>query len=151
MVSKTIPVNFAILNSLIIRVGLGNLVVALVAFIVSAITAPLFFAISVLIGTVIGIINLSLLARTIKSGFLFEPDKVQGFVTKRYYLRLLATLLVIGILVSKNLADPIGLIIGLSVIMTATLAATIYFAKHAPAEPAPAVVSRGIKQGKESV
>ncbi|MBI3397839.1 MAG: ATP synthase subunit I [Deltaproteobacteria bacterium] len=130
MASKTIPVNFDALNPLFIRIGVGNLIVALVVFIVSIIAASTFFAISVIMGTVIGIINLSVLARTIKSGFLFKPDKAQSFVMKRYYLRLIATLFIIGVLVSKNLAAPIGLIIGLSVIMINTLTTTIYFAKR---------------------
>ncbi|MBI5048620.1 MAG: ATP synthase subunit I [Deltaproteobacteria bacterium] len=129
MVSKPITVNFNALYPIFMKVGLGNLIVSAVAFIVSAMAASVFAAVSVFIGTAIGIINLSIMARTVKNGFLFKPDKAHLFIMKRYYIRFFATIFVVGVLVSKNLANPVGLIIGFSIIMSATMASTIYFAK----------------------
>ena len=143
-------INFDILHPLFVRVGRANLIISAIAFIITAIVSSTFMVLSVIIGTVIGMANLSILARTVKSGFLFKPDNAQRFVIKRYYIRFIATIFIIGILVSKNLADPVGLIMGFSIIMITTLLAAIYFSKHVSAEPAPAVVSRGIKQGKEA-
>ena len=143
-------INFDILHPLFVKVGRANLIISAIAFIITAIVSSTFVVLSVIIGTVIGMANLSILARTVKSGFLFKPDNAQRFVITRYYIRFIATIFIIGILVSKNLADPVGLIIGFSIIMITTLLAAIYFSKHVPTEPAPAVVSRGIKQRKEA-
>ena len=129
MVSKTIPVNLDTLHPMFMRVGLGNLVASAAAFIISVRVASIFVAVSVLIGTAIGIINLSVMAKTVKSGFVLKSDKAQRFVMKRYYLKVIATILVIGILLSKGFADPIGLIIGFSIIIITTMATAIYFAK----------------------
>lgn len=130
MASKTTrQINFGILHPLLVKVERINLIVAAIAFIVTAVVATTFVVLSVVIGTIIGVTNLSVLARTVKSGFLFEPDRAQRFVMKRYYMRLIATIFIVGILVSENLADPVGLIIGFSIIMLATLASAIYFAK----------------------
>ena len=151
MVSNTIQqVNFDILHPLFLKVGRANLIISAIAFIITAMISSTFMVLSVVIGTVIGITNLSILAWTVKSGFLFKPDKAQRFVMKRYYITLIATIFIVSILVSKNLADPVGLIIGFSIIIITTLLAAIYFSKHVPTEPAPAVVSRGIKQRKEA-
>lgn len=151
MVSNTIQqIDFDILHPLFVKVVRVNLIISAIAFIITAIVSSTFMVLSVIIGTVIGITNLSILARTVKSGFLFKPDNAKQFVMKRYYIRFIATIFIVGILVSKNLADPVGLIIGFSITMITTLIAAIYFSKHAPAEPAPAVLSSGIKQGKEA-
>ena len=143
MVSNTIQqVNFDILHPLFLKVGRANLIISAIAFIITAMISSTFMVLSVVIGTVIGITNLSILAWTVKSGFLFKPDKAQRFVMKRYYIKLIATIFIVSILVSKNLADPVGLIIGFSITMITTLTSAIYFSKHVPA---------GIKQGKEAV
>src|SRR3989338_6791141 len=151
MVTNAIQqINFDILHPLFVKVGRADLIISAIAFIITAIVSSTFMVLSVIIGTVIGMANLSILARTVKSGFLFKPDNAQRFFITRYYIRFIATIFIIGILVSKNLADPVGLIIGFSIIMITTLLAAIYFSKHVPTEPAPAVVSRGIKQRKEA-
>ena len=143
-------INFDILHPLFVKVGRANLIISAIAFIITAIVSSTFMVLSVIVGTVIGMANLFILARNLKGGFSFKPDNAQRFVITRYYIRFIATIFIIGILVSKNLADPVGLIIGFSIIMITTLLAAIYFSKHVPTEPAPAVVSRGIKQRKEA-
>ena len=115
-------INFDILHPLFVKVGRANLII-------SAIVSSTFMVLSVIIVTVIGMANLSILARTVKSGFLFKPDNAQRFVITRYYIRFIATIFIIGILVSKNLANPVGLIIGFSIVIITTLTTTIYFAK----------------------
>ena len=130
MVFRSMPeVKFDMLQPVLIKVGAANVVASVIAVGTSAIVASAFVVFSVLMGAMIGAINLSLLTRTIKNGFSFNPEKAQRFVIKRYYIRLLTTIVIIGILVSRNIAEPVGLVIGFSVIMMTTLTATIYFAK----------------------
>lgn len=121
--------NLDTLYSMFIRVGWGNLVVSVVAFVVSVMITSVFMAVSVLIGAAISIINLSVMARSVKNSFLLKSDKAQQFVIQRYYIRFIATLFIIALLVSKKLVSPIGLIVGFSIIMITTLSTTIYFAK----------------------
>lgn len=128
MVSNAAQIKLGALNPLL-KIGLGNLIVSIIAFTISSAVISLFIGGSVLTGTVIGIINLSVLTKTIKTSFLFDPDRAQRFVIKRYYLRLIVTFFVIGILIVKNLINPVGLIIGLTIITITTLVSTIYFAK----------------------
>lgn len=129
MVSNAAQIKLGALNPLL-KIGLGNLIVSIIAFTISSAVISLFIGGSVLTGTVIGIINLSVLTKTIKTSFLFDPDRAQRFVIKRYYLRLIVTFFVIGILIVKNLVNPVGLIIGLTIITITTLVSTIYFAKR---------------------
>src|SRR3972149_898375 len=140
MVSNGIEINY-MFQPVLMRMALWNLFVSATVLVISVIVANAFMTISIFIGIIIALINLAILAKTVKSGFLFRADKVQRFVMKRYYMRLIATILIISILVSKNLADPLGLIIGFAVTMMTTLSATVYISKHVPA---------GIKQGRET-
>lgn len=145
----TQQVNFDTLNPLFIKVGRINLIISAIAFIITAIISSTFVVLSVIIGTVIGMANLFILARTLKGGFSFKPENAHRFIMKRYYIKLIASMIIIGILVSQNLVDPVGLITGFSIIMITTLSAAIYFSKHIHAEPAQAIVNSVIKQRKE--
>jgi len=129
MVSKGIQINY-MFQPVLMRMALWNLFVSATVLVISVIVANAFMTISIFIGIIIALINLAILAKTVKSGFLFRPDKAQRFVMKRYYMRLIATILIISILVSKNLAAPLGLIIGFAVIMMTTLSATVYISKR---------------------
>jgi len=129
MVSKGIQINY-MFQPVLMRMALWNLFVSATVLVISVIVANAFMTISIFIGMIIALINLAILAKTVKSGFLFRPDKAQRFVMKRYYMRLIATILIISILVSKNLAAPLGLIIGFAVIMMTTLSATVYISKR---------------------
>ena len=129
MVSNGIEINY-MFQPVLMRMALWNLFVSATVLVISVIVANAFMTISIFIGIIIALINLAILAKTVKSGFLFRADKVQRFVMKRYYMRLIATILIISILVSKNLAAPLGLIIGFAVIMMTTLSATVYISKR---------------------
>ena len=142
-------INFDILHPLFVKVGRANLIISAIAFIITAIVSSTFMVLSVIVGTVIGMANLFLLARILKGGFSFKPENAHQFIIKRYYIKLIASMIIIGILVSQNLVDPVGLIMGFSIIMITTLSAAIYFSKHIYAEPAQAIVSNVTQQGKE--
>lgn len=130
MASKIIQqVDAGILRPLFVKIGKTNLIICAIALVIAAAVASSFVVLSVIIGAIVGMTNLSALAGTIQSSFVLKPEKAQRFVAKRYYIRLIVTTFIIGLLVSKNLADPVGLVVGYSIIMTAALASTIYFVK----------------------
>src|SRR3990167_4145039 len=94
MVSKGIQINY-MFQPVLMRMALWNLFVSATVLVISVIVANAFMTISIFIGIIIALINLAILAKTVKSGFLFRPDKAQRFVMKRYYMRLIATMLYI--------------------------------------------------------
>jgi hypothetical protein len=145
----TQQINFDSLNPLLIEVGRINLIIAAITFIITAIISSTFMVLSVIVGTVIGMVNLIILAQTLRSGFSFKPENAHQYIMKRYYIKLITSMIIIGILISQNLVDPVGLVMGFSIVMITTLSATIYFSKHMHAEPPQSVVNRGTHQGKE--
>lgn len=143
MVSDSIKnLNFEILNPLFIKVGIANLIITVSTLIITAMISSAFMFLSIAAGTIIGMVNLSILVRTVRNGCLFDPDKAQRFVMKRYYIRLISTTLIIGLLVSRNFVSPAGLILGFSLTMITTLFIAMYFSKY---------VLSDIKQVKEAV
>ncbi|CAO0820993.1 ATP synthase subunit I [Desulfarculales bacterium] len=75
-------------------------------------------ALSVMIGGAIALVNYRLLERTVRRSIL--PQEKHGVLRKilvKYYLRFAATALVLLILVRQSWAEPLGLLVGLSVVM----------------------------------
>lgn len=75
-------------------------------------------AFSVMMGGVIALVNYQLLERTVRKSIL--PREKHGVMRKvlvKYYLRFAATALVLFVLVRQGWAEPLGLLVGLSVVM----------------------------------
>jgi hypothetical protein len=83
----------------------------------SLILMPPLFSLGVALGGLIVLLNFHLLYRILKKAFI--PDRLASpkSVIIKYYLRLLGTGLILYILISKRLVDPLGLIVGLSVVV----------------------------------
>lgn len=88
------------------------------------ILAPGPFAWGILAGGLIVTINFQLLYRSIKKALtpphLAEPRVVLG----KYYIRFIVSALIIYILISDHYVHPVGLIIGLSVVIMSIFIAT---------------------------
>lgn len=82
------------------------------------ILAPRAFAWGILAGGLIVTINFQLLYRSLKGALtpphLAKPSVILG----KYYIRFLASALIIYVLISEHYVNPLGLIIGLSVVVT---------------------------------
>ncbi|MCK4729223.1 MAG: ATP synthase subunit I [Desulfobacterales bacterium] len=89
------------------------------------ILAPGPFAWGILAGGLIVTINFQLLYRTLKQALtpphLAKPRVVLG----KYYIRFLASALIIYVLIADHYVNPLGLIIGLSVVVTSIFIATV--------------------------
>ena len=85
---------------------------------------PFEFALGVMAGGLIVTINFHLLARTLKKA-LTPPHLAshQGIIAK-YYLRFIASGLIIFFLIAGNCIDPLGLFVGLSVVVASIFGAT---------------------------
>ncbi|MGD9123884.1 MAG: ATP synthase subunit I [Desulfarculaceae bacterium] len=96
----------------------GNLAVFGVLTAGAFILAPWFSALSVAVGGVLALVNFRLLGRTLRRAI--RPGQrhgVMGTVLIKYYLRFAATAVVIWILVRQGLVEPLGLLVGLSVVV----------------------------------
>jgi hypothetical protein len=75
------------------------------------------FSLGVAMGGLIVLINFHLLYRILKKAFI--PDRLASpkSVIIKYYLRLLGTGFILYVLIAKKLVDPLGLVLGLSVVV----------------------------------
>lgn len=99
------------------RVRLMNGVVFALLLLGSMFLMPPFFTFGVGMGGLIVLANFHLLHRILKKAFNPHHLASPQSVIIKYYLRLLGTGIVLYILIAKKLADPLGLIVGLSVVV----------------------------------
>ena len=79
----------------------------------------------VLLGGLIVTVNFALLFRTLKKAL--APGNTSGYapVLAKYYLRFMASAVIIFILIATRAVHPIGLIVGLSVVVVSIVAALV--------------------------
>ena len=81
--------------------------------------------IGILAGGLIVTINFHLLAKTLKKAFTPPHIASVGGVLAKYYIRFLITAIIIGLLMVSKQVNPIGLIVGLSVVVASMMFATL--------------------------
>jgi len=102
-----------------------NWILFLAVTIAGFVLAPGRFAWGIVAGGLIVTVNFQLLYRSLKQA-LTPPHvaNVKG-VLGRYYLRFLVSGAIIFVLIADNYVNPLGLIIGLSVVVTSIVLATL--------------------------
>jgi hypothetical protein len=83
------------------------------------------FSLGILIGGLISIVNFYWLYRNLLSVFTKHLDRARAALMFRYYLRLAVTAIVLYWVISRDLADVIGLVIGLSVVVLNIVLTTV--------------------------
>jgi hypothetical protein len=86
---------------------------------------PLDFALGILSGGLIVTVNFYLLARTLRRALTPPHLASHNAVIAKYYLRFAASAFVIFLLIAGGLVNPLGLVIGLSVVVVSIILATI--------------------------
>jgi hypothetical protein len=96
-----------------------NWAILLILGCASALWMPSAFTGGVILGGLISIANFHVLQRTIRGAFSpgGSMEKGKFSVILKYYLRLLALGVIIYILLKKGFVDPMGLAVGVSVIV----------------------------------
>jgi len=83
------------------------------------------FALGILAGGLIVTINFHLLARTLKKS-LTPPHLVShNVIIAKYYVRFIASGVIIFFLISGHYVDPLGLFVGLSIVVASIVVATL--------------------------
>ena len=75
------------------------------------------FSLGILLGGLISIVNFHWLYRNLLSVFKKHLSRARAALMLRYYLRLAVTAIALYWIISRNLVDMIGLVIGLSVVV----------------------------------
>lgn len=83
------------------------------------------FSLGVLLGGLISIVNFHWLYRNLLSVFQKHLNRARAALMLRYYLRLAVTAIALYWIISRNLVDVIGLVIGLSVVVLNIVLTTI--------------------------
>ena len=80
----------------------------------------------IIFGGLIVTVNFHLLHRTLKKALTPPHLASLGVVLSKYYMRFIVSALIIFVLISRHYVDPIGLIIGLSVVVVSIILATMF-------------------------
>jgi hypothetical protein len=99
------------------RIEIANWIILAALVIPSFIFAPFKFALGVLIGGFISILNFHWLGQSLRGIFKNPGGNVKGPVMIKYYIRLAITAVVLYFLISGNTVHVIGLLVGLSVVV----------------------------------
>ena len=75
------------------------------------------FTLGILLGGLISVVNFHWLYRNLLSVFTKHLNRAKAALMLRYYLRLAVTAIALFLIISRNLVDVIGLVIGLSIVV----------------------------------
>ncbi len=104
-------------DPLLTRVRIMNGVVFALLLLASLTLMSPLFTLGVVTGGLIVLINFHLLYRILKKAFVPDHLASPKSVIIKYYLRLLGTGLILYLLIAKRMVDPLGLVVGLSVVV----------------------------------
>ena len=83
-------------------------------------------ALGILFGGLLVTINFHLLAKTLKKALTPPHLASHNLVLAKYYLRFLISGFIIFLLIASRIAHPVGLVIGLSIVVLSIVLATVY-------------------------
>jgi hypothetical protein len=86
---------------------------------------PLDFACGVFFGGLLVTVNFHMLARTLKKALSPPHLASHNLVLAKYYLRFLISGLIIFLLIAGHIVHPVGLVIGLSIVVFSIIFATL--------------------------
>jgi hypothetical protein len=110
-------VNLIVKDPLQKKIESANWIVLAILFIPALIFAPFKFALGILLGGFISILNFYWMERGLRGIFTNTAGNVKSPVMVKYYIRLALTTVVLYFLIANHTVNVIGLIIGLSVVI----------------------------------
>ena len=90
---------------------------------------PLDVACGILSGGLLVTINFHLLAKTLKKALTPPHLASHNMILAKYYLRFLISGFIIFVLIAGHIVHPVGLVIGLSLVVFSIILATLYEVK----------------------
>ena len=111
-------------------VTLANWIIFISASIAGLIIAPPNFARGIIFGGLIVTVNFHMLYRTLKKAFTPPRLTSHNVILAKYYVRFVVSGLIIFFLISNQYVNPIGLFVGLSVVVVSIMLATLFELKN---------------------
>lgn len=102
-----------------------NWILFAAASILSLIVSRPDFARGIIFGGLIVTVNFHLLARTLKKALTPPHLASPNAILAKYYLRFILSGIIIFVLIAGHIVNPIGLILGLSVVVASIMLATL--------------------------
>ncbi|MBN1931473.1 MAG: ATP synthase subunit I [Desulfobacterales bacterium] len=115
----------AIHQRLLKFVTLTNWILLFIVSILGISLTPFDFAKGIMFGGLIVTVNFHLLSRTLKKSLTPPHLSSHRVVLAKYYLRFAVSAFILYLLISKHFVDPLGLFIGLSIVVFSITLATI--------------------------
>jgi len=84
------------------------------------------FARGVIFGGLIVTVNFHLLYRTLKKAFTPPRVASHGAVLAKYYMRFVLSGIILFFLISQHVVNPLGLFVGLSIVVASIILATVF-------------------------
>jgi hypothetical protein len=103
----------------------ANWVIFFGASLLGFILAPANFARGILFGGLLVTVNFHMLAKTLKKALTPPHLASHNLVLIKYYIRFMVTGIIIVILIAGHYVNPLGLVIGLSVVVASVFLATL--------------------------
>ncbi len=107
------------------RLELTNWIILGTLALISLFFMPGKFALGMLLGGFISIINFHWLVRDLRKAFSHLSEKSNARVMLKYYVRFGVTAIVLYFIITGDIVDIIGLLIGLSTVVIAIVVTTI--------------------------
>jgi hypothetical protein len=106
-------------------VSFSNWILFALATIAGFMFMPKLFALGILFGGLIVTVNYHLLKRTLKKTLSPSHLSNHRVVLAKYYMRFFVSGLIIFFLISQRYVDPLGLVVGVSVVVASIMLATL--------------------------
>jgi hypothetical protein len=103
----------------------SNWILFLAASILGFILLPADYAKGVFFGGLLVTVNFHLLARTLRKALTPPHLSSHNLVIAKYFLRFIGSGFIIFVLIAGNYVNPVGLVIGLSVVVISIMLATL--------------------------
>ena len=110
---------------LLLFVTRANWILFVIASLAGFLFSSMAFALGIFFGGLIVTVNFHLLAKTLKKALTPPYLSSQNVVLAKYYIRFIASGVIIFVLISGQYVNPLGLFIGLSVVVASIIAATM--------------------------
>ena len=102
-----------------------NWILCAITSIAGFLLLPFDFALGILCGGLLVTTNFHLLARTLKNALIPSHLVSHNVVIAKYFMRFIASGFIIFVLIAGHFVNPLGLIIGLSVVVSSIMLATL--------------------------
>ena len=107
------------------RLEITNWIILAILVAVSLVLRSPRFSLGIFCGGLISVVNFHWLYRNLSSFFTKYPPPSRAAIMLFYYIRLAATAFALYLIISRDLVDVIGLVIGLSVVVMNIVLTTV--------------------------